>query len=74
MIGAAATYPLLLGPFRTPDRISATKRASVGPMPDFDTILFGAVVVLVCGVGFLFAVEGWRRWAEYRRLRKHFRH
>ena len=38
-----------------------------------DTILFSAVVVFVCGIGFLCAVEGWRRYAEYRRLRKHFR-
>jgi hypothetical protein len=48
-------------------------RVGDGYVPDLDTILLTITVVFICGVGFLFAVEGWRRYAEYRRLRKHFR-
>jgi hypothetical protein len=38
-----------------------------------DTLLFGALAILLVGFGFVSAVVGWRRWSEYRRLRKHFR-
>jgi hypothetical protein len=41
-----------------------------------DTLLMGALTILVVGVafmGFVLAVEGWRRWSEHRRLKEHFR-
>jgi hypothetical protein len=44
-------------------------------MPEswLDTLLLGGLVILIAGVAFVSALEGWRRWSEYRRLRKHFR-
>ena len=39
----------------------------------FDILLFAGLAVLLGGVAFVSAVEGWRRWSEHRRLKKHFR-
>jgi hypothetical protein len=36
-----------------------------------DALLLGKFAILV--VGFVSAVEGWRRWSEHRRIREHFR-
>jgi hypothetical protein len=47
-------------------------------MPDggthfLDMLLLNSLAILVAGVGFIAALEGWRRWSESRRIRKHFR-
>jgi hypothetical protein len=39
----------------------------------FDILLFAGLAVLLGGVAFVSAVEGWRRWSENRRLKEHFR-
>jgi hypothetical protein len=36
-------------------------------------LLSGFAILLVVGFIFVSAVEGWRRWPEHRRLRKHLR-
>jgi hypothetical protein len=41
-----------------------------------DTLLMGGLTILVVGVafiGFIVAVEGWRRWSEHRQIKEHFR-
>jgi hypothetical protein len=38
-----------------------------------DTLLVGVLAILLVGFGFVSAVEGWRRWSEHQRLKKHFR-
>jgi len=38
-----------------------------------DTLLLSGLAVLIGGFVFVSAMEGWRRWSERRRLRKHFR-
>jgi hypothetical protein len=44
-------------------------------MPELDTLLLsGFAILLVAGFAFVSAVEGWWRWPDQRRLRKHFRH
>jgi hypothetical protein len=47
-------------------------------MPDsgtswLDILLFSGLAILLAGFFFVSAVEGWRRWSEHRRLKKHFR-
>jgi len=44
-------------------------------MPEtwLDTLLLDSLAILLAGVAFVSSIEGWRRYAEYRRLRKHFR-
>jgi hypothetical protein len=37
-------------------------------------LLLNSLAILVAGVGFVAALEGWRRWSENRRIRKHFQH
>jgi hypothetical protein len=37
-------------------------------------LLFSTLAILFAGVGFVAASEGWRRWSENRRIRKHFQH
>jgi hypothetical protein len=39
-----------------------------------DTLLLAGLAILVAGFAFVSAVEGWRRWSDNRRIRKHFRH
>ena len=39
-----------------------------------DVLLFSTLAILLAGVGFVVAVEGWRRWSENRRIKKHFQH
>jgi hypothetical protein len=39
-----------------------------------DTLLLAGIVILFAGFAFVSAVEGWRRWSDNRRIRKHFRH
>jgi hypothetical protein len=36
-------------------------------------LLFAGLAVLLGGIAFVSAVEGWRRWSDHRRLKKHFR-
>jgi hypothetical protein len=48
-------------------------------MPDggtdlLDFLLISALAILLAGVGFVIALEGWRRWSDNRRIRKHFQH
>jgi hypothetical protein len=48
-------------------------------MPDggtdwFDSLLLSSLAILFAGVVFAAALEGWRRWSESRRIRKHFEH
>jgi hypothetical protein len=38
-----------------------------------DSLLFGGLAILLVGFVFVSAVEGWRRWSDNRRIRKHFR-
>ena len=38
-----------------------------------DTLLLGGLATLIGGFAFVSTIEGWRRWSEYRRLRRHFR-
>jgi hypothetical protein len=38
-----------------------------------DTLLLDSLAIVIAGFAFVSAVEGWRRWSEYRRLKKHFR-
>jgi hypothetical protein len=38
-----------------------------------DTLLVGGLAILLVGFGFVSVVEGWRRWSDNRRIRKHFR-
>jgi hypothetical protein len=38
-----------------------------------DTLLLAGLAILFAGFAFLSAVEGWRRWSDNRRIRKHFR-
>jgi len=47
-------------------------------MPDsgtswLDILLFSGLAILLAGFAFVSAVEGWRRWSERQRLKKHFR-
>jgi hypothetical protein len=47
-------------------------------MPDsgaswLDILLLSGLTILLVGFLFVSAVEGWRRWSEHRRLKKHFR-
>jgi hypothetical protein len=39
-----------------------------------DTLPLAGLAILVAGFAFVSAVEGWRRWSDNRRIRKHFRH
>ena len=46
-------------------------------MPDGGTVflemlLLNSLAILVAGVGFVAAVEGWRRWSDARRITKRF--
>jgi hypothetical protein len=46
-------------------------------MPDggtdfLDSLLFSSLVIMLAGMGFVAAVEGWRRWSDSRRITKHF--
>jgi hypothetical protein len=48
-------------------------------MPDggtdlLDILLFTSLAILLTLFGFACAVEGWRRWSDNRRIRKHFQH
>jgi hypothetical protein len=38
-----------------------------------DILLFSGLAVLLAGFAFVSVVEGWRRWSEHQRLKKHFR-
>ena len=38
-----------------------------------DTLLLGGLAILIGGFAFVSTIEGWRRWSEHRRLKKHFR-
>jgi hypothetical protein len=42
-------------------------------MDVLDSLLLGGLAILIAGFVFVSAIEGCRRWSEYRRLRKHFR-
>ena len=39
----------------------------------FDILLFAGLAILLGGFVFVSALEGWRRWSEHQRLKKHFR-
>jgi hypothetical protein len=39
-----------------------------------DTLLVDGLAILLAGFAFVSALEGWRRWSENRRIKKHFRH
>ena len=39
----------------------------------FDILLFAGLAVLLGGFVIVSAVEGWRRWSDDRRIRKHLR-
>jgi hypothetical protein len=46
-------------------------------MPDsgndsLDSLLFSSLVIMLAGLGFVAALEGWRRWSDRRRITKHF--
>jgi hypothetical protein len=46
-------------------------------MPEFgwlDTLLLGSSALVIAGITFVIAVQGWRRWSEYRTLKRQFRH
>jgi hypothetical protein len=38
-----------------------------------DIVLFAGTAILLTAVGFVGALEGWRRWSYNRRIRKHLR-
>jgi hypothetical protein len=38
-----------------------------------DILLFGGLAILLAGFVFVSAVEGFRRWSDNRRIKKHFR-
>jgi hypothetical protein len=49
----------------------------MGQMPDggtdwFNSLLLNSLAILLAGVAFAAALEGWRRWSESRRIKKHF--
>jgi len=37
-----------------------------------DTVLLDSLVILIGGFASIVTLEGWRRWSEYRALKKHF--
>ena len=38
-----------------------------------DVVLFAGIVIVLAAFGFVGALEGWRRWSNNRRIRKHLR-
>jgi len=38
-----------------------------------DILLFAGIVIMLTGIGFVGAIEGWRQWSDNRRIRKHLR-
>ena len=50
---------------------TATEMPDSGP-DLLDILLFSSLAILFVGFGFVAALEGWRRWSDDRRLRKHF--
>jgi hypothetical protein len=38
-----------------------------------DILLFAGIVVVLTGIVFVGAIEGWRHWSDNRRIRKHLR-
>jgi hypothetical protein len=39
-----------------------------------DTLLLGGIAILIGGVVFVSAIEGWRRWSDNRQIKKHLGH
>jgi hypothetical protein len=39
-----------------------------------NALLLNSLTIVLAGIGFVAALEGWRRWSESRRIRKHFEH
>jgi hypothetical protein len=39
-----------------------------------DVFLLAGFATLFAGFAFVITVEGWRRWSDNRRIRKHLRH
>jgi hypothetical protein len=44
-----------------------------GDMDWSDILLFTSIAIVVAAFGFVGALEGWRRWSDNRRIRKHLR-
>jgi hypothetical protein len=38
-----------------------------------DTLLIAGIAIVVVGLAFVGALEGWRHWSDNRRIRKHLR-
>jgi LPXTG-motif cell wall-anchored protein len=38
-----------------------------------DTLLFAGLAIVLAGIVFVGALEGWRRWSHNRRMKNHFR-
>jgi hypothetical protein len=38
-----------------------------------EILLFSGLAILLAGFLFVSALEGWRRWSQYRRFKNHFR-
>jgi len=47
-------------------------KMSDGGIALLDMLVFGPPAILLLIFAFACAVEGWRRWSENRRIRKHF--
>jgi hypothetical protein len=46
---------------------------STGSTDLVDTLLLAAIAIVVAGGVFIVVLDGWRRWSDNRRIRKHLR-
>ena len=69
---AAFTFRVPSGSTLRPFGEAVSASGSIGWA--FEDLLLLGLAVLFGGLCFLSALQGWRRWSENRRLRKHFRH
>ena len=46
---------------------------STGSSTLVDTLLLAAIGIVAASGVFIFGLEAWRRWSDYRRIRKHLR-
>jgi len=53
-------------------------RQQAGTMPTggtdgLDVLLLAGLALVLAGIGFIGAIEAWRRWSHNRRMKNHFR-
>jgi hypothetical protein len=44
-----------------------------GGTDGLDVLLLAGLALVLAGIGFIGAIEAWRRWSHNRRMKNHFR-